>query len=67
MALFIGIFIIFIVLFMVFAMAMAEWGDKDPGEVINGLMRKTVQGIAEKAANRSEKATKTKTKKRITK
>ncbi len=32
MALFIGIVIILIVLFMIFAMALAEWMDKDPGE-----------------------------------
>ncbi len=39
MALVIGIVIILIVLFMIFAMAMAEWMDKDPGEFFRGWFK----------------------------
>ena len=33
MTILIGVSIIILVLFMVFAMALAEWADKDPGEL----------------------------------
>ena len=39
MAIFIGIFVVALVLFMVFAMALAEWADLDPGQLWARLFR----------------------------
>jgi hypothetical protein len=40
MTIFIGVFIVALVLFMVFAMAMAEWADKDAGDLIAAWFRR---------------------------
>ncbi len=39
MAIFLGVFAVLLVLFMVFAMALAEWADMDPGEWFARLRR----------------------------
>lgn len=40
MAVFIGILIILMIIFMIFAMALAEWGNQDPGEFFQGWFKK---------------------------
>lgn len=46
MAIFIGVFIVALVLFMVFAMALAEWADKDPSDLFAAWFGRREAGAA---------------------
>jgi hypothetical protein len=40
MAIFIGFSVVLLVLIMIFAMALAEWADKDLGDLLSGWLKK---------------------------
>jgi hypothetical protein len=50
MALFLGFFALTLVMFMVFAMALAEWADQDPGDLWQSLKRRWSKATTSAAA-----------------
>lgn len=52
----IGVLAIALVLFMILAMALAEWADKDPGDLIRMLLPKRASGAATPSAVTAETA-----------